>query len=362
MPRSPDAPHVAVGIQPDGASSGTVRRDFERLLDRGFRLTPAGTAKDQPDVLRQPRYLPRSRIRLFGWTFYLSGLLYDQALSFFIAHVQGPRRRRLVPRVFYKDSSLIWRVASHFVHDEHEYWIGKGAVEWVERRDGAWLHTLEETTNLPFEMQGALDAASRRQARRRDDRAVELVLRRGPSGRAAPYRDFTAPRERAVAARGQLNGGRSVARFERAGDPESLRFTRGFEPDLDRGVIEVTVAGSRFFGGELQKHRVLSRNGRIQYLFMSTPVACWLNPPQTLTCELSDYGVRVDDVFVPDELTVPAWEYHEHGEDGEVSHSQIPEGFAGDAHPDDPDRADARAWVDRLPVIRAFRRQILGRD
>jgi hypothetical protein len=39
--------------------------------------------------------------------------------------------------------------------------------------------------------------------------------------------------------------------------------------------------------------------------------------------------------------------------------NQIPAGFVGAASEFDPSRADASPWLDRLPVIREFRRKIL---
>jgi hypothetical protein len=47
-------------------------------------------------------------------------------------------------------------------------------------------------------------------------------------------------------------------------------------------------------------------------------------------------------------------------EDPPVLHSQIPAGFVGDPAPADPQRADASAWIEAMPVIREFRRRVLG--
>ena len=41
--------------------------------------------------------------------------------------------------------------------------------------------------------------------------------------------------------------------------------------------------------------------------------------------------------------------------------SQIPPGFAGPVSPVDEWRADASAWLERLPVIEEFRRRVLAR-
>ena len=126
-----------------------------------------------------------------------------------------------------------------------------------------------------------------------------------------------------------------------------------FEPDFEEGVLEQARSASRFFGGVLRKFRILSRNRKIQYQFAASPTHTWINPPQTRTTELSAYGVRVHDVLVDEDLCIPAYEYHEDG------HSQIPRGYAGAAHPDDPARADASAWIEALAPVREFRRRVL---
>jgi len=350
---------VATGIAPESLSRAQVRRRFLALSEGGAKLAPAGLAREQPEILLEPPYAPSHELRVFDATLFLSDQLYDEGLGFLVGYVAvGERSRgrvtRVHPRIFYKDSSLIWRVASHFVHDEDHYWIGKGDVRTERRADGDYVCSAEDTTNLPYEVQPALDAISRKRKRVRDDDAVELVVREAPSGRIAPYADFVAPRRRA-AERGLVNGGRPVARFRRKGDPSSLRFAPGFEPDLARGVVESSDVQSRFFGGRVAKVRVLSKNARIQYLFFASPTHVWIGPPQSLSDELSTYGVRVDDVVVDDDLCLPAFEYHEDGD------SQIPAGFAGAPHPNDPHRADASAWLDELAPVREFRRRGLGR-
>src|SRR4029450_7526919 len=153
-----------------------------------------------------------------------------------------PHRRSIYPRIVFKDSSLVWRCATHWIHSEREYWVGKGdlkpaVVDGVEQ-----LYSAEETTNLPPQTQAALASLSRRSERlARDDRAMHLVLRTAPDDRVAAYRDFTDPRRRASAdPRNRVNGGRQVAWFARENDPASLRFARGYEPDLGRGLLEVS--------------------------------------------------------------------------------------------------------------------------
>ena len=164
---------------------------------------------------------------------------------------------------------------------------------------------------------------------------------------------YVFPRE--VARRFRENGGRPIARFTRKDDPTSLRFAPGYAPDFQRGMVERSLSASAFFGGRIRKFRVLSANRRVQYLFMASPTHAWCGPPQLLTTTLSTFGVRVDDVAAPEAAFMPAYEYHDEDE------TQIPEGFAGAPHPDHAGRADTSRWLEALPMIRDFRRQVLGR-
>ena len=234
----------------------------------------------------------------------------------------------------------------------------KPVIEDGEER----FYTAEETTNLPLELQPALDLLSRSaKTIVRDDRAIGLVLRRGPDDRTEPYADFTGPRRRAAADPGNLvNGGEPVAWFTRKNDPSSLRFARGYDPDFAKGILEVDPESSRLYGGPLRKFRVLSKNQRIQYQLVASTQHVWLVPPQALTTQLSSYAVRTIDVEADDALFVPGWEYHylDEWEDPPRIYSQIPEGFAGEQSSVDPARADAGAWLEELPVLQEFRRAI----
>jgi hypothetical protein len=351
--RSPPETRLVTGLAPEPLPPAAVRREFLARLATGAELVvPApGAARRRRELLA--KHLPRHVVRLFGTSFYLGDMRYDDHIGFLVGFVApAATPRKLFARLFYKDSSLLWRVASHVERHGDSLWIGKGDTK-VEERDGWEYHvSAEETTNLPLELQAAFDEVSRRRKRRRDDHAIELVTRRAPRGRLRPFADFSAPRARA-ARLWQPNGGQPVARFRRALDPRSLVFARGCAPDLARGVLETSATRSAYFGGEVRKVRVLSRDRRLQYLFFASPTHVWLAPPQTLTSELSSFGVRVHAVQAPDELSVPGYEYHSPEE------SQIPAGFAGPAHTDDPDRADARAWLEELPIVREFRRRRL---
>ncbi len=222
----------------------------------------------------------------------------------------------------------------------------------------------EETTNLPLELQHGLDLASRAGSKRRDTRATGLVLRRAPDHRTEPYADFSTPRARAYAdPRNRIHGGKSIATFTRAGDPTSLRFVAGFEPDFRKGRIDETRSKSRIYGGTIRKFRFLSRNRKIQYQFIAGPRHAWIIPPQTTQTALTSYGVRPIDVETDEDLCLPGYEYHfiDPNADPPTLFSQIPPGFAGRPSTVDPDRADASPWIEKMPVIQRFRAEVLRR-
>ena len=366
MPKKEDRPQrrsrpesrIVKKLAPVERSPRQVKTHFESLLDSGARLQVAGGARKHPEQIVDA-YPPVHELRLFEATYYLTGQLFDDALGFLVGYVvldeaSGKRVRTIFPRVFYKDSSLMWRVASHFVHDEDEYWIGKGDTR-TEHADGEeYLVSVEHTTDLPFELQFAFDEVSRRRKRKRDDHAIERIVREAPSGRVEPYADFISPR-RAAAARFAIHGDRPIARFRKEGDPHSLVFAAGFDPDFKNGLLEQNATESKFFGGELRKFRILSKNRQVQHLFFASPTHCWLTHPQALSTSLTSYGVRDIDVQAHDDLSIPGFEYHEE------DRSQIPEGYAGEPHPLDPHRSDASAWLNELPVLREFRASLLRR-
>jgi hypothetical protein len=359
------APAPVRSVVPSDAAEHRVRADFRALLREGHELRPAGTARDNPGALLGRAYTPRYRVDLFGARFYLTHLRQEDQFRFFVAYVrlsEAPRGNApwpIYPRIFYKDSSLIWRCASHYIASEHDQWIGKGAVKPVPGHDDELFASAEDTTNLPFELQAALDDLSRRGGKAiADRRAIALVLRRGPHGRVEPYADFSRPRERAMAQpAGQINGGRDVAWFDRPNRPESLRFAPGFAPDLAHGLVDACALKSRLYGGDVIRYRIVSRNRLIQYAFVAGPHQVWILPPQTLTRELMSYGLRTIDVPCDENLCLPGFEFHyrESG-DGDVWHSQIPEGFAGAPSAIDPSRADTSPWNERMPIIRSFRK------
>jgi len=345
-----------------------VAREFRRLIESGAPIRCAGAARSEPQSLLSRGYTPKYKIEIFDTRYYLANVRQNPDIRFFVAYVvqRHPRtgRTEIYPRIFYKDISLIWRSASHFVRSEDENWIGKGELR-VCVIDGQEVEqSAEETTDLPLEIQTALETLSRRARRVAfDDEAVALVLHRGNDARIEPYRDFLEPRVRARSdPRNLVNRGRSVARFTRQHDPTSLRFARGFEPDFERGVIEVSTSTSKLYGGRLKRFRILSKNRTIQYLFFAGPHQVWIIPPQTTAGHLTSYGVRAIDVIADENLCIPGYEYHFLDDSTEPPQlvSQIPAGFAGAPNPFDPARADASRWLDQLPVIQEFRRKILG--
>ncbi len=338
-----------------------VKTAFSKLMDSGVKLKPAGRAKRSPRRFLNDGYWPRYKIELFGNSIYLTDLRQDPDLGFFVAFVHLASQPKFIyPRIFYKDVSLIWRSATHVIRSNGDNWVGKGALRTYMSHGEEMECSAEETTDLPFELQPALDVLSRKRKRPiNDPRAVQLVLRNAPDGRLAPYADFSGPRELANAnPRNRIHGGRNVAYFKRKNDPTSLQFVKGYKPDFGTGVIEVMHAGSRFYGGLISRYRILSENRKIQYLFMRGPKCAWIIPPQALTTEISSYGPRTIDVRVDEDLCVPGFEYHywDDSVDPPELCSQIPAGYVGKLHEADDTRADASAWIEALPIIQEFRR------
>jgi hypothetical protein len=356
---------VVPSSRPAPETPSQIAREFRSLREGGARVRAGGTARQAPEELR--RYTPHYKIELGEVTYYLSEPRQNPDVRFFVAYVRlggAAERRNLYARIFYKDVSLVWRSASHVVRSESENWIGKGEARWTPLDGDEVLCSAEETTDLPLEIQSALEGVLQRAPAVRSDHVALLrVLRRGGDDRIQAFRDFTAPRERARANPENLvNGGRKIAWFERPGEPESLVFEAGFEPDFEQGVVERSTSKSHLYGGRLRRFRIAARNRRIQYLFMAAPRQAWIIPPQTTSLEITSYGVRAIDVAIDEEMCVPGYEYHflDESEDPPVFVSQIPKGFAGPPSPVDPDRSDASRWIERLPIVREFRQRVLG--
>jgi len=356
---------VVASVHPSDESPRRVERDFRRRLEAGALLCSAGATRARPARLLERGYVPRFRVDLFDTTFYLSRVRQNEDVRFFVGYLAQPPKRgpeRLHARLFYKDVSLVWRCASHFVRTQRENWIGKGDVRTISVGGEEIEVSDESTTDLPLEVQDAFESLSSR-ARRvpYDVDAIPLVLRRAPEDRFEAYADFIAPRRRAqVDPRNLVNGGRPIASFVRAGDPASLRFARGYAPDFARGVLEESASKSSLYGGRLRRFRILSTNREIQYLFFAGPHHVWIVPPQATTTELSSFGVRTIDVAADDDLSVPGWEYDGGADTGHADIDQIPAGYAGAPNPRDPSRSDASPWLEALPVVREFRRKLLG--
>lgn len=351
-------------ISAETLSPGQVARGFVRLLNDGLRLQVDGQGKADPMGLLRAGYTPKYRVELFGTVFYLCNRRNSDGLKILPGYVRplgrdGRLGRRVFARVFYKDSSLVWRSASHYVNTDDEHWIGKGAVRWLDKRGERGWYSAEETTNLPFEMQAALDDVSQRGPRSKSDRrALSLILRNAPSNRVSPYSDFQRPRDEAMAdPHLRINNNRSIAWFKDENDPQSLTFAAGFAPDFSH-VIAVSESRSSMYGGEIRKFRIASKNRVVQYLFVQGPHHVWIVNPQAQTTELSSYGLRTVDAIVDEDLVIPGYEFFDNEGTGDID-DQIPPGFAGAVCPVDPDRADASPWNEALPVIQEFRRAML---
>ena len=363
---------IVPSVTPSPLSAKEVRAEFLTLLAAGARIRPAGVAREDPMQLVRGRYAPTSLIELFDTRFFMSDYFQTPQLRYFIAYVVQPGPdgivRNIYPRIIYKDGSLIWRAASHMVSSDDDFWIGKGDIRTEIVGDEEHYESVESTTDLPFEMQTALEIVARRTIKiRKEARALDLVLRNAPPSRVRAYSDFTALRDSArLNPRNLVNGGRPVASISRRHgrkDPSTLRFVKGYEPDFRNGILETAESTSVLYGGKLTRYRILSVNKRAQYLFFSGPLQVWIIPPQATTTELSSFGVRTVDVVVDDDLCCPGYEYHflDDTVDPPVFYSQIPEGYAGEVGPNDDSRADASPWLDKLHVIEEFRRQVLKR-
>lgn len=362
--RRPIPTRLVRDVDLDPRSPQAIGAELRRRLDAGARLHCAGALSAEPHRLLEMGYTPKARVDLFDTTYYFSNPRQNPDLRYLVGYVAQEIRGRqeIHARIFYKDISLIWRVASHLIEQDDLMWIGKGDLR--RSSDGEWesFHSVESTTDLPLEIQTAVETLNRRVTSVATDwDAPGLVLRQAPVDRVEPYRDFSEPRQRAASdPRNRIYGGREVVSIRRRNDPSSLWIAPGFEPDFDAEPVEVSSFSSSLYGGEIRRYRILSKNGLIQYLFYRAPRHVWMIPPQALTTELSTYGVRTIDVEVDEDAFVPGYEYHflDDSVDPPVLHSQIPEGFVGPAAPGDDSRHDASAWLDQLPVIQEFRKKI----
>ncbi|MGB8332182.1 MAG: hypothetical protein WCE62_18810, partial [Polyangiales bacterium] len=203
---------IVPSVEPSQQTPAQVAREFRKLISSGARLRPAGEAKDDPMALLSTGYTPKYEISLFDTRFFLTNARQNTALRFFVAYVvkEGitSARTEIFPRIFYKDLSLVWRSASHLIATDGDFWIGKGDVRTIVH--GGFEHTecVESTTDLPLEMQSALETLNRKSRHAlTDEEALFLILRGAPRSRTAPYRDFTEPRRRAKADRRNLING-----------------------------------------------------------------------------------------------------------------------------------------------------------
>lgn len=358
---------VVDDVSPASISTDRVEKEFLSLL-RSSKMRVAGNAKRDPMKQLIRHQLPRHRIDLFDTQFYLTNFRQIPELRFFIGYVVQPnqksQRLEVFPRILYKDLSLAWRSASHLSFSGDDIWVGKGDIRTQDDGEYEVIESDEATTDVPLEMQAALESLLRFSGDEdADPTLLKLVLREAPPDRIAPYRDFTAPRKLAASnPKNLINRGRAIAWFEKANDPTSLMFAKGFEPDFRHGVISKAKTKSRLYGGTLRRFRILSTNGQVQHYFIAGRNQTWMYPPQALTTELSSYGVRTISITVDDNAYLSGFEYHylEDTPTGNELYSQIPSGFAGDACPVDDTKADASPWLDRLPVIRQFKAELLS--
>jgi len=357
-------------VRPSRMTPRQVETEFRGLLDSGIKIKPVGEAKDDPMSLLSSGYTPKHKIQLFDTTYYLTNVRIEGDFKIFVAYVMQKDSKSgkdvIYPRLFYKDYSLVWRSASHYASvDEGEAWYGKGDVAFTLENGEEFYYSMEETTNLPFEIQSAIDAIGRKTKNPvRDEKAISLVVRKAPNSRVEPYQDFVIPRQKASADKKNLvNKGKRIAYFKKKNDPTSLKFVAGFEPDFETGIIEVSTDKSVLYEGKVTKYRILSKNKQVQYQFVVTPNQIWINPPQALTTEIMLYGVRNIDVNADEDLFVPGFDYHYMDDEKTPPemYSQIPKGYAGKISGIDEYKADASPWLNKLPPVREFKRKVLNK-
>jgi hypothetical protein len=111
-------------VAPREGPAGHAERSFRKLLTGGAKLLPAGEARRRPGRLLSGGYTPKHAFDLFDSSFYVTNVRQNEDIRFYVAYVvQGaPGRERIHPRIFYKDLSLVWRSASHFVRSENDNW------------------------------------------------------------------------------------------------------------------------------------------------------------------------------------------------------------------------------------------------
>jgi hypothetical protein len=137
---------LVTGVEPCQQTPRQIEREFRALLAGGCRIRPAGSARSRPESLLAAGYVPRHAVALFDARFYLADLREDENFRFFVAYVRLGSATDLFPRLFYKDSSLVWRCATHFISAPGVHWIGKGDLKLVGVADGETEDSAEETT------------------------------------------------------------------------------------------------------------------------------------------------------------------------------------------------------------------------
>ncbi len=245
-------------------SPAKVESEFMELIDGKIKLVVKGSAKKNPKILLSKGLKPKHKIRLFDTTFYLTDPQTTPELLYVVAYIL--KGSTLYARILYKDISLIWRCASHCTYIKQELWVGKGDIKTVLDEEYEMTFSDESTTDLPLEMQTAMEHILQQSDKQRGSVAdIMSVLQKAPGERVAPYADFRIPRKKANSnPKNLVNKGRSVASFMNPNDPRTLKIVKGFEPDFKKGIIEQSKSSSKLYGGPLKRFRILSVNKKIQ--------------------------------------------------------------------------------------------------
>ena len=145
---------IVASVRPARLAPNRVEQEFRARLAAGARLRPRGAAQRKPLGLLSAGYTPKHKVELFDTTCYLTNPRQNEDLRFFVGYVvqeePGAPAREIHPRIFYKDISLIWRSASHYIRSADENWIGKGDLRVFVENGEERESSDESSTDLPL--------------------------------------------------------------------------------------------------------------------------------------------------------------------------------------------------------------------
>ena len=261
--RSPIETAILPGVQPDPRDPRALATEFRAALADGVRLRPSGEAKQDPTpAANSPLRGALSHRPLPGSN--LSDRVplrrqpeFHGRVRRTVGVLRSRRRVRTTRGSSTKDSSLVWRVATHFVRSEDDNWIGKGDTKWelirrrrvlVQRggdREPAFSRCRKRSTSLAgaARSHGGITTRSRSSC----SAATEIA--------SNPFAEFVTPRRRA-AERYRIHGGKPIARFHSQGRSQHAALREGLRTGLPtRGWWTQSSSHSKLYGGPVTKFR-----------------------------------------------------------------------------------------------------------